>query len=80
MKITNRMQSEILKAQVKVSDSVINKIVHCHPDIQWALKGPSLYLRRKVPVGGLPFDVGTVVSNGTSKAVFDAINKTSDRA
>lgn len=31
-------------------------------------------LGRKVPVGGLPFDVGTVVSNvGTSKAVFDAV-------
>jgi len=31
-------------------------------------------LRRKVPVGALPFDVGTVVSNvGTSRAIFDAV-------
>jgi electron transport complex protein RnfC len=33
-------------------------------------------LKRKVPVGSLPFEVGVVVNNvGTSKAVFDAVIK-----
>ncbi len=33
-------------------------------------------LRREVPRGGLPFDVGVVVQNvGTTKAVWDAINR-----
>jgi len=33
-------------------------------------------LRREVPRGGLPFDVGTVVQNvGTTKAVWDAVSR-----
>jgi electron transport complex protein RnfC len=33
-------------------------------------------LRREVPTGGLPFDVGVVVQNvGTAKAIWDAVNE-----
>jgi len=36
----------------------------------------SALLRREVPRGGLPFDVGVVVQNvGTTKAIWDAVNQ-----